>query len=118
MVETGMYTMTQRNMWYTIGRTLISLDSVINCVCIMLSFGFHHNLYSLLCQKCDVTCRWCCVKLSQRSISKIVYATSEGAECEYEWECEEMSETTELFGIELLEFSKTKTKSNERQPSR
>ena len=93
----------ERNMSYTIGKALQSLDSAINCICIMLSFGFHHELYGLLCKKCDVCCRWCCVKLSSRVISEIVYETSN--DTGLSWECEELSETSALFGNELCEMS-------------
>merc|ERR1711933_70422 len=53
---------------------LALLDVLINAICLCLSIGFNHSLYTTYCTFCDGCCRICCsfmfVKVSETQLAK------------------------------------------------
>ena len=81
------YTMDDANyqILVSIDATMIVLDCVINCLCILMSFGFQDTLYITLCGKCDKCCKDRYSEYVKRKVIK-KYAKSNDRESIIEYE--------------------------------
>eukprot|EP01084_Bolivina_argentea_P062513 114331_1 len=49
---------------------LLSLDGMLNCLCIYLIFAYTKYEYNILCKYCDLLVSKCCIKCTQKAITK------------------------------------------------